>query len=473
MIHLGDIKQISGETAPTVDCIIGGSPCQDLSIAGKRAGLDGERSSLFMEQIRIVKEMRERDKRIGRTDIDIRPRYMVWENVPGAFSSNRGEDFRTVLEEVARVNRTGISVPRPENGKWSNSGAVIGDGYSIAWRVLDARFWGLPQRRRRICLVADFNGYTATEILFHPSEQHGSAEREDHNTYFKRFGEESGTEVHPVSKSLSGHPDPRTKAGKATSTDAERCINVFDCRGNGDGNTVPTMTGDHQNRVTDYTGICVEIDRASFNQGMNAKFDIGIRMDGISNTVVAKGPSAVAYAIGNGQADQIGLHHNAGALNCMHDQQAVICAVDIRNGHERETNGAIQSNASHSLNCNNTVRTGYIVRRLTPLECERLQGYPDGWTDIGDFFDTKGKRRKASDAVRYKALGNSIALPQWKWILKRICSRYERDATMASLFDGIGGFPLLWEQINGKGSCLWASEIDEFPIAVTKTRIGV
>jgi DNA (cytosine-5)-methyltransferase 1 len=118
------------------------------------------------------------------------------------------------------------------------------------------------------------------------------------------------------------------------------------------------------------------------------------------------------------------------------------------------------------------VGTKYIVRRLTPLECERLQGYPDGWTDIGEWTDTNGKKRQTSDAARYKALGNSIALPPWKWVLKRICACYERDATMASLFDGIGGFPYLWEQLNGKGTCLWASEIEEFPIAVTKARIG-
>jgi DNA (cytosine-5)-methyltransferase 1 len=121
---------------------------------------------------------------------------------------------------------------------------------------------------------------------------------------------------------------------------------------------------------------------------------------------------------------------------------------------------------------NNVVRTRYIVRRLTPLECERLQGYPDGWTDIGEWTDSNGKKRQTSDAARYKALGNSIALPPWKWVLKRLCACYERDATMASLFDGIGGFPYLWEQLNGKGTCLWASEIEEFPIAVTKARIG-
>lgn len=114
----------------------------------------------------------------------------------------------------------------------------------------------------------------------------------------------------------------------------------------------------------------------------------------------------------------------------------------------------------------------YIVRRLTTLECERLQGFPDGWTDIGEWVDSKGRKHKPADSPRYKALGNSIALPPWKWVLKRLCACYERDATMASLFDGIGGFPYIWEQLNGRGSCLWASEIEEFPMAVTKLRFG-
>lgn len=114
----------------------------------------------------------------------------------------------------------------------------------------------------------------------------------------------------------------------------------------------------------------------------------------------------------------------------------------------------------------------YVVRRLTPTECERLQGYPDGWTDIGEWTDSKGRTRKTTDSARYKALGNSIALPPWKWVLKRISAMYERDATMASLFDGIGGFSFLWEQINGKGTCLWASEIEDYCIAVTEVRIN-
>lgn len=110
--------------------------------------------------------------------------------------------------------------------------------------------------------------------------------------------------------------------------------------------------------------------------------------------------------------------------------------------------------------------------RLTLWQAERLQGYPDGWTDIGDYIDSRGRKRKTSDSSRYKALGNSIAIPPWTWVLSQICENYDRPATMASLFDGIGGFPLIWERINGEGSCLWASEIEEFPMAVTRKRFG-
>lgn len=157
------------------------------------------------------------------------------------------------------------------------------------------------------------------------------------------------------------------------------------------------------------------------------------------------------------------------------DMAAYVASVDCRNFTEGgEINGTLQAKESggQSLNLNNTVRLNMVVRRLTPLECERLQGFPDHWTDLGEWTDSKGKRHKDADSPRYKALGNSIALPPWKWLLKRLCGNYERNATMASLFDGIGGFPLIWEQLNGRGTCLWASEIEEFPIAVTKRRFG-
>ena len=171
MKHYGDITKLSGYDLPIVDVITGGSPCQDLSVAGKRAGLAGERSGLFMEQMRIVKEMRERDRKSGRTAWAVRPRYMVWENVPGAFSSGhpKGADFAAVIEEIIKVAEpdANVRVCVPDGG-WTKSGCYYAaDGaWSIAWRVHDAQFWGVPQRRKRIALVADFGGLSAPEILF-------------------------------------------------------------------------------------------------------------------------------------------------------------------------------------------------------------------------------------------------------------------------------------------------------------------
>lgn len=450
-MHLGDITKISGYDAPPVEVIIGGSPCQDLSVAGKRAGLDGERSGLFMEQIRLIREMRENDRANGRTDEFIRPRFMVWENVLGAFSSNGGEDFRVVLEETVRVAEPTAVIPRPPKNKWTNAGCIMGNGWSVTWRIFDAQFWGVPQRRRRIALVADFGGNAAPEILFERKSVSGNTEsgKEKKETapadvgcnieetgaisFQERAGCEGGVKEYSYSTTGQEHYQRSTisecyslqgsmigrankngpQGGASISGDdnakvaptirAEMHGNVpavvYDARGNGNGCTVPTLTGDHENRITDYTAVC----------------------------------------IGNGQADQLGMSEKVGALNCMHDQQAIM--------------------------------TQAVARRLTPLECERLQGFPDGWTDIGDWTDSKGKKHKAADSPRYKALGNSIALPSWKWVLNRL-NRYCREHTMASLFDGIGDFPLIWEQINKKGLCLWASEIEEFPMAVTKIRFG-
>ena len=164
MKHLGDITKLKGSEVPLTEIVVGGSPCQDLSVAGKRKGLAGERSGLFAEQIRLIKEMRnESYKKLsmqGPVDSSrIIPRFMVWENVPGAFSSNGGEDFRAVLEETARVKDKNAVIPRLEGKqRWTPSGCIMGDGWSIAWRVHDAQFWGVPQRRKRISLVADFTG---------------------------------------------------------------------------------------------------------------------------------------------------------------------------------------------------------------------------------------------------------------------------------------------------------------------------
>jgi len=169
MVHVGDITKLNGAELPPVDVICGGSPCQDLSVAGARAGLAGARSGLFMEQVRLTKEMRDADIRSGRAALLVRPRFLVWENVPGAFSSGepKGEDFRIVLEEIVRIKHGAVSVPRPESGAWESAGGIVlGDTFSLCWRVLDAQYWGVAQRRRRIFLVADFAGLSALKILF-------------------------------------------------------------------------------------------------------------------------------------------------------------------------------------------------------------------------------------------------------------------------------------------------------------------
>ena len=165
MIQLGDVTKINGAEIEPVDIITFGSPCQDMSVAGKRAGLEGERSGLFMEAIRIIKEMREATS--GKY-----PSYAIWENVPGAFSSNNGNDFRAVLEEI-----TEAKIPIPKSGKWGGSGLVRGNGREIAWRVLDAQYWGVPQRRKRIFLVADFAGQRAGKILFEQQSMSGDIEQ--------------------------------------------------------------------------------------------------------------------------------------------------------------------------------------------------------------------------------------------------------------------------------------------------------
>lgn len=983
-----------------MDVITGGSPCQDLSVAGKRAGMKHEangdeettRSGLFMDQIRVVKEMREHDRSTGRTGVDVRPRWMVWENVPGAFSSNHGKDFQAVLEEIVKIAEPSApGVPLPEEGRWSKSGCIYDElgKWSVAWRVHDAQFHGVPQRRKRISLLADFGGLAAPWIMFDPQLER-EAEGSDPYETEPHTGAESRSEVQPVGKSVSGNSEPggeaRQEAAGGPGAGAESagrigCLNPWDIqskhinspsgvaetlysgerrygggeayvmaekpdticlegngsrashfgngysesdvmytlntieqhgvlpmaasgivsKGNGEAwlmeeKTTSVTSGggqagqgypaalvstepavlENQSASTDrhsisfqeragkpgggkgiliqdeHTGAlstlniqhvfsletyhceseedtamtlkardykdpqsvyCVQpesevkayafdslasnsmkssnpnsgchetdvskcLDCASVdpskNQGgiaivqptmilndqggqqmdvsydvtstlraqdhghpplvmsqekelevipintmvgtretpeMRTTFGVGnpgdpqftisaahshavfaagfsfgqsakarslgyqeevsptlrggeggnqkpcivtavpienhpndsrakICEDGVVQTLSGrmgtggnntplvmesvipfdttqitspynwsspkpgdpchplastahapavcygldqqggKGganfteevcppilsdshgtPHAIAFTqnqreevrdlddlataiqsesgthqqtyvavdvynqtidgdttntitaacggtntsgpkvmcIGNGQAD-IASHiseEKAQTLNCMHDQLAVYIpdvghalkakancqfredsetyvatAVDCRNATENaDVNGTLQAKEQgQNLNSNNVCRTGNTVRRLTPLECERLQSFPDFWTQIGEWTDSKGKVHKEADTPRYKALGNSIALPFWYWLLNRISAQYPEDytPTLGSLFDGIGGFPLCWETINGKGTALWASEIEEFPIAVTK-----
>lgn len=542
MKHLGDITKINGAEIEAVDVITGGSPCQDLSIAGKRAGLVGARSGLFMEQVRIVKEMREHDRANGRTGDMVRPRFMVWENVPGAFSSNKGQDFAAVLEEIIRIaepEAPDIEVPEKGWNTWGGYHDEVGGRWSVAWRVHDAQHWGVPQRRRRISVVADFGGDTAGEILFerksvsgHPAESGTARERlagtaengasyavrirggcdgggkgalvqEDKSgtlgtgndqTIFCMATQQGGAEVRSDDRAptltaaagMSGNNQPvicaAFKAGQGAKANgigyAEEqspTLNA-ECGGN-----KPAVVALDMSHACDVIRDCGEVSpslQARMGTGGN---QVPLTYQAVTGTL-SPGAHAGSY---NGQdayndmlvvSSEISPTLRAKANDpYREDMAAYIASVDCRNfTEEGDINGTLQAKESggQSLNLQNTIRTGMIVRRLTPMECERLQGYPDGWTDIGEWRDNKGKLRKPSDSPRYKALGNSIALPFWDFLAKRISAQYLRPVTMGSLFDGIGGFPLVFERHNGKGTARWASEIEEFPIAVTKLRFG-
>ena len=542
MKHLGDITKINGADIEPVDVITGGSPCQDLSIAGKRAGLAGARSGLFMEQVRIVKEMREHDRKSGRTGDMVRPRFMVWENVPGVFSSNKGQDFAAVLEEIIRIaepEAPDIEVSEKGWNTWGGYHDEVGGRWSVAWRVHDAQHWGVPQRRRRISVVADFGGDTAGEILFERKSVSGylaesGAAREglagdaqdrasyavqirggcdgggkgalvqedksgtlgtgNDQTIFCMATQQGGAELRTDDRSptltasagMSGNNQPVVCAGfKLGNSEQARSIGYAEeqsptlnaeCGGNKPavvaldmshacdvirdcGEVVPSLqarmgTGGNQVPLTyqQTTGTLSPGAHAGSYNGQDAYNDMLVVSSEISPTLRAKGNDPYRE-----------------------DMAAYIASVDCRNFCEGgETNGTLQakSNGRICYNLQNTVRTGMVVRRLTPMECERLQGFPDHWTDIGEWRDSNGKLRKPSDSPRYKALGNSIALPFWDFLAKRISAQYLHPVTMGSLFDGIGGFPLVFERHNGKGTARWASEIEEFPIAVTKLRFG-
>ena len=532
MKHLGDITKINGAEIEPVDVITGGSPCQDLSIAGKRAGLAGARSGLFMEQIRIVKEMREHDRANGRTGDMVRPRYMVWENVPGAFSSNKGQDFAAVLEEIIRIaepEAPDIEVPEKGWNTWGGYHDEVGGRWSVAWRVHDAQHWGVPQRRRRISVVADFGGDTAGEILFerksvsgYLTESRAARERpagdaQDGASYAVRIrggcdGGGKGALVQEDKSGTLGTGNDQTifcygisayESNAMKSSNPKSGVYVAD--------TSRTLDLNGGNPACNQGGmavVCAGFKLGNSEQARSIGYaeeqspTLNAECGGNKPAVIALDMSHACDVIrecgevvpslqarmGTG-GNQVPLTYQMQgfgdyregdvASSCKQrdfkDGTDLVCAVDCRNFREGgETNGTLQakSNGGTSYNLQNTVRTGMIVRRLTPMECERLQGFPDHWTDIGEWRDSKGKLRKPSDSPRYKALGNSIALPFWDFLAKRISAQYLRPVTMGSLFDGIGGFPLVFERHNGKGTARWASEIEEFPIAVTKLRFG-
>lgn len=520
MKHYGDISKMNGGEIPPVDIITFGSPCQDMSVAGKRDGLSGSRSSLFYEAVRIIKEMR--CKTDGRY-----PRFIVWENVPGAFSSNKGEDFRAVLEEVCKIKENNVSVPKPS--KWQSAGKILGDGYSVAWRQFDAEFWGVPQRRKRIYLVADFAGWCAGKILFESeglsgySSQgfrawqetaNGSAESigetgsnslmfENHGqdcrytgpldvaqTVLSTFGTGGNNQPFVVqtpktlkirsgcegggkgaliqedkSATLGCNNDqtlfvPKvygicakdSNAMKSSNPNSgfyeattSRCLDgnggnpscnqggMAVIEGNG---TRPSHKGDgykesdvmYTLNATEQHGVAYGIGRPAMNQGYNAKFSFQIEEE-VEPTIVAAGASGVSHPVFSSSK-----------------------ASFFTTAEEELANTLVATDYKDPPIVNDEMEEDYIVRRLTPTECARLQGFPDWWCDdLGteeptneeiaywkDVFKTYvealGKNMKPktdsqikkwlknphSDSAEYKMWGNGVALPNVVFVLSGI-----------------------------------------------------
>ena len=438
-----------------------------------------------MEQIRIIKEMH---KEYG----TVYPRFMVWENVQGALSSNKGEDFRIVLEETARIAEADAVIPRPPKGKWKNSGCIMGDGWSIAWRILDAQFWGVPQRRRRIALVADFGGESAPEILFERKGVSGYTPQG-----FRSWQGAAGTFAEGAG--ASGCVCLNDQGGSRMDVTEDVAA------------TLRAENHGHPPCVMRAVGFCAEHSARSRSIGYEEETSLTLQAGTVPAVFYKNHSQDTRYTdpletaptvmcMAHGQTNAEILRNLSPTLNCDHEQPIVMSVHQNGDGEVRTGEIANTLNTADRHAVAYCITTGtytqvlkeqsptlmardykdppvvneteleYAVRRLTPTEYERLQGFPDGWTDIGDYIDSKGRKKHTSDTARYRALGNSIALPPWRWVLSRLCRQYKTPATMGSLFDGIGGFPLIWEEINGKGSCLWASEIEEFPIAVTKRR---
>ncbi len=234
MKHLGDVTKIDGRKIQPVDVITFGSPCQDLSVAGLRKGLSGERSGLFHESMRIIREMRDETGRSDTgADEHIRfPRYAIWENVQGALSSNNGDDFRVVLEEMCRRKDKDAHVPRLEGGrKWQQCGCIVGNGYSLAWRLHNAEHFGVPQRRRRLCVLIDLDGYTAAELVF-------ELKRKTDNSETIKTVRDLGSklrsgEIYAVNQGLSGNTESSEEEKQKTPGDIRVCADQTIKRGGG------------------------------------------------------------------------------------------------------------------------------------------------------------------------------------------------------------------------------------------------
>ena len=363
MEHVGDITELDGAKLTPVDIITFGSPCQDLSVAGRRAGLQGERSGLFWEAIRIIDEMR------GATNGKY-PKWAIWENVPGALSSGKGADFATVLSAFTKTE-----VPLPPFGKWANAGMVRGNGIKLAWCVYNAQYFGVPQRRRRIFLIANFTDECAGEILFVP-------------------------------KSLSGYFAARSAARKTVAANAVESISP------------PIEDLNKQDRIAvvhpDASAIlCTSSAGTSHTAETGSEVDFCVTYAIQATTIGRKG---------NYGSKGLGVSDGACYTLTTGDPHAVCYRRSGFAGYEEGIGTLLASGGAVGGGSENLIVTPpppeYIVRRLTPMECERLQGFPDHWTAI----EHKGK--PMSDTARYMMLGNSVAIPCVAYIFQGIVSAH-------------------------------------------------
>lgn len=451
-----------------------------MSQAGKREGLAGERSGLFLEMIRVITEMREA------TNGEY-PKFAIWENVRGAFSSSKGEDFRCVLERFARIVEPDVSIPRPsgKNGKWQKSGAISGNGWSLAWRLFDAKYWGVAQRRQRIALIMDFGGQRASEILFERTSMSGdSCESVSAWKTFARTLETSIAGYDRVVESrnsVTGDAESKgtgRSGGKGTGRVLEsdhretstRCTEPAaytlkirsGCEGGGKGALVQTELSATISTLQDQTLICLAENPSLHNlkQKISPVVFESHSQDARYTQQGDTSPTCTAQWGTGGNNMPLVVEKKAFAMQRIGEYKESEHASTMKSRDYKDATDLIAEKETKNLR--------WIVRRLTPLEDERLQGFHDGWTDIGDWIDENGKKHKTSDAARYKALGNSIALPQWYWIFQKMKPYIGENPTLGSLFDGIGGFPLVFESTYGDGTAIWGSEIDSFCVAVTK-----
>ena len=413
MAHVGDVTRLDGAKLPPVDIITFGSPCQGLSLAGQRRGLADERSGLFLEAIRIIFEMREATH--GKY-----PRFALFENVPGALSSAGGFDYQVVLQSFTKAE-----VPIPRSGKWADAGMVRGGGVDLAWCVYDAQYFGTAQRRRRLFLVCDFAGKCAGEILFVPKSLRGYFEAggtpRQGLTAFAENSPDAAGGIVEVLNDQGGDSMTVERSGISPTLRSQTHGNLpivagMLCMGTGQANAgildnqSPTLTAAHERPLLVHPQIagtlCASGAGLSRPAGMGSELDFCITSAGFRHKA-GSASGSVGYQ-----------EETAPTLLANQQSSVFVSAVDCRNLREtEEISGTLQAktkSGGYSLNYQNPVRIGFCVRRLTPLEAERLMGFPDFWTEYGH----DGK--PISDTKRYSMLGNSVAVPCVAYIMRGI-----------------------------------------------------